>query len=144
MILGDKEAVRRMEERQEAERQRIEALASEDVNKEIVSSLADIKEAATKNLGPDGAPNTMTLYRHAAFLAVLARKAETQAAKNLAIQDTMLKLTRRFLYVSIGLAVLQIVLPYLKPVNPPSESNHPAQQTHAQPLSTPIESPTPH
>jgi len=104
-------------EAEEAERGRILALANEDLRKTVPASLADVLQAATVGFGPEGVRNTTTLYRHAAFLAVLSIKADEQAAKNLAVQSKTLRITKIFLVVSIifGLAtVLQFVLQLLK------------------------------
>jgi hypothetical protein len=124
------------------------------MRKEIHASLTDIHEAAIGGgLGTAGSPNTMTMYRFAAFLSVLAgksadRDAESakQAAINLKLQNDMIRLTRWFLAVSIVLSFAQIVAPYLKrnPIDPPRQINQPTEQAKAGPLNNPIQGPTPH
>jgi hypothetical protein len=66
---------------EEWERKRILDLADEDMRKTVPALLTDIRLAATKGLGPEGAPNTMTLYRHAALLAVLSGQADVQTRR---------------------------------------------------------------
>jgi hypothetical protein len=94
----------------ERERQRNFDLALEDVRKEIPASLTDIRQAAIGySLGQEGVPNTMTMYRFAAFLAVLSRKADEQAAASLTVQREMLRMTKLVLYLSIGLGIVTIL-----------------------------------
>jgi hypothetical protein len=92
-------------EGEERKRQRIVDLAHEDLRKEVPALLADIRLAATKGLGPEGAPTTMTMYRHAALLAVLSNKADIQTRR-------IVKLTRALVWLSVVLVVLTAVLAF--------------------------------
>jgi hypothetical protein len=127
-------------EYEQRERDRAAKLTEEDARKELLASLTDIRQVASGLVRDEGPTNAMTMYRFAAFLAVLSRKADEQASKNLRIQSDMLRLTRQFLVVSIVLAGAQLVVGYLqlKATNPPPKQQHSAKTQNAESLQQPI------
>jgi hypothetical protein len=88
-------------EREERERQRIAGLAEEDMRKEILASLTDVRQAATpKSTIEEGVPIRMTLYRHAAFLAVLSRQADIQTRRIVRLTWALVGLTAVLLFLT--------------------------------------------
>ena len=92
-------------EAEQREYDRILALADEDLNKTVPALLTDIKLAATRGIGPQGAPITMTLYRHAALLAVLSGQADVHSRR-------IVKLTKVLVGLTVALLLFTAYLSY--------------------------------